>query len=196
MSLTRTVFVLLVSFAAVVSAHQSSGREQARPPERVNQDALTQKEFLDRVAKYVELRKGVEAKLPKLSDSADPKAIASHKAALLKALQRERQGAQRGDLFTPPARALIRRHVAGAAARPGSPARAAIQEENPGLIKLNINGEYPTSVPLPTVPPQVLAALPHLPDEDLEFRFVGSRLILLDARANMIVDYMDRALPG
>jgi hypothetical protein len=50
-------------------------------------------------------------------------------------------------------------------------------------------------MPLTTVPPQVLAALPRLPDEQIEFRFLSTRLILLDTRANMIVDYMERALP-
>jgi hypothetical protein len=175
-------------------AQQPAAQPEQRAPVAVNPDALTQKEFLDRVAKYLELRDTEEKKLPKLSDSADPKAIAAHKTALLKALQRARNGAKQGDIFTPPARALIRRHVAGATAKPGSPTRAAIQEENPGKITLAINGEYPTSVPLPTVPPQVLAALPRLPDEQLEFRFLGTRLILLDNKANMVVDFMDRAL--
>jgi hypothetical protein len=44
------------------------------------------------------------------------------------------------------------------------------------------------------MPPQILAALPKLP-EDLEYRFIGDRLILLDAHANLVVDYIDKALP-
>lgn len=193
----RAAFACVLCLTAVPSAQQSgnAGAKQEAPAAGVNQDALVQKEFLDRVNSYLELRKRAERGLPKVSDSTDPKTIAEHKEQLLKALQRERRGAKPGDLFTPPTRALIRRHVAGAAERPGSPARAAIRDENPGQIRLSINGEYPTSAPLPTVPPQVLAALPRLPDEQLEFRFVGSRLILLDSRANMVVDYMDRALP-
>ena len=61
-------------------------------------------------------------------------------------------------------------------------------------VPLTVNGRYPDTVPLSTVPPQVLQNLPTLP-EDLEYRFVGRRLILLDTHAHTIADYMDRALP-
>jgi hypothetical protein len=67
-------------------------------------------------------------------------------------------------------------------------------DENPGPIRLAVNGRYPDSVPLATMPPQVLAQLPRLPD-DLEYRFIASRLILLDVHAHIIVDYIDDALP-
>ena len=44
------------------------------------------------------------------------------------------------------------------------------------------------------MPPQLLSALPKLPEE-LEYRFIGERLILFDHHAHVIVDYVDRALP-
>ena len=44
-----------------------------------------------------------------------------------------------------------------------------------------------------TVPPNILAALPRLP-EDLEFRFVNRHMILLDVHANIIVDYVVNAI--
>jgi hypothetical protein len=62
------------------------------------------------------------------------------------------------------------------------------------VVKLTINGRYPDSIPVSTVPPQVLAVLPQLPSE-LEYRFIGTTLILLDARAHIIVDYMTGVLP-
>jgi len=49
-------------------------------------------------------------------------------------------------------------------------------------------------VPLSTVPPQVLSSLPKLP-EDLEYRFIGERLILLDVHAHIIADFMENAFP-
>ena len=58
-----------------------------------------------------------------------------------------------------------------------------------------VNGPYPQGLPVTTVPPQVLDALPRLPVKDLEYRFVGRRLVLLDTRADMVVDYVDNALP-
>ena len=42
------------------------------------------------------------------------------------------------------------------------------------------------------MPPQVLVALPKLPEE-LEYRFIQNSLILFDPHAHIIVDYMDRA---
>jgi len=59
---------------------------------------------------------------------------------------------------------------------------------------VSANGRYPDTVPLATMPPQVLAALPTLPDE-LEFRFIADRLILLDVPAHLVVDYIEDALP-
>jgi hypothetical protein len=44
------------------------------------------------------------------------------------------------------------------------------------------------------MPPQVLKALPKL-EEELEYRFIGERLVLMDARAHIIVDFTDDVLP-
>jgi hypothetical protein len=43
------------------------------------------------------------------------------------------------------------------------------------------------------VPPQVLAVLPKLPEE-LEYRFIGPRLILLDIHAHTVADYIENIL--
>jgi hypothetical protein len=59
---------------------------------------------------------------------------------------------------------------------------------------LAVNARYPDSVPLSTVPPQVLKGLPEL-SEELEYRFVGDSLILLDPHAHIIADYMERVFP-
>jgi hypothetical protein len=56
-----------------------------------------------------------------------------------------------------------------------------------------VNAKYPDSAPLPTVPPNLLAALPKLP-EGLEFRIINKDLILLDVDANLIVDFIRAAI--
>ena len=58
---------------------------------------------------------------------------------------------------------------------------------------LRVNDRYPDAIPLSTMPPQVLKALPKL-EEDLEYRFVGERLVLMDAHAHIIVDFTDDVL--
>jgi hypothetical protein len=54
---------------------------------------------------------------------------------------------------------------------------------------LTVNRPYPTSIPLVTVPAQLLAELPPLP-EALEYRLVDRRLLLRDRDANLIVDVL------
>jgi hypothetical protein len=49
-------------------------------------------------------------------------------------------------------------------------------------------------VPLSTVPPEVLQTLPTL-GEDMEYRFIGDDLILLDTHAHVVADVIEDALP-
>jgi len=67
-----------------------------------------------------------------------------------------------------------------------------LDKEYKGNAKLVVNARYPDEVPISTVPPQVLASLPKLPEE-LEYRFIQNSLILFDSHAHIIVDFMDRA---
>jgi hypothetical protein len=76
----------------------------------------------------------------------------------------------------------------------GQQIKRSILDENPGIVRLEVNGRYPDALPFSTVPPQVLQALPKLPDV-LEYRFVGERLILLDAHAHIVVDWIDHVFP-
>jgi hypothetical protein len=103
--------------------------------------------------------------------------------------------AKPGEIFTKEIRAYFRRQLEGVFAGPeGRKLKAAIMDENPGPIRLLVNGRYPDGVPLTTMPPQVLAALPKLPPE-LEYRFIGDRLVLLDEPAHLVVDFIQDALP-
>lgn len=191
--------VALALVAISCAAPGASPAASPTPPpqsQTVNPDAQIQQQFLEQVRHYLEVRKAAEGKLTRLPDKAEPEAISAHQTALLRALQSARRGAKPGDVFQERTRPLIRRLVAGAIASEGGAPKAAIEDENPGSqIRIAVNGPYPTTLPLATVPPQVLLALPRLPDEQLEYRFLGRRLILLDARANMVVDYMERAIP-
>jgi hypothetical protein len=75
--------------------------------------------------------------------------------------------------------------------------KLSLADENradPVALKLTVNGRYPDTVPLTSMPPQVLQTLPKL-TEDLEYRFVGDWLIMLDTHAHLIADYIDNALP-
>jgi hypothetical protein len=77
----------------------------------------------------------------------------------------------------------------------GPKLRDAMEDENPGeAVKLVVNGRYPDTIPLSTMSPQIIKALPPLPEE-LEYRFIQDALILLDVHAHIIVDYLSAAVP-
>ena len=198
-SLERRLIVLSVatalSFAPVASAgvRQKAGAVPAKG-QPVNADARALADVQARIAAYVALHRKLEDTIFKLSKDSTPEEIDKHHRALAQLLQQARRGAKAGDIFTPPATTVIRRLLDSVFGGPdGAALRASIMDENPGLLKIKINGGYPDSIPLSTMPPQVLEGLPRLPDE-LEYRFLGDRLILMDVHARTIVDLIDKAL--
>ena len=100
-----------------------------------------------------------------------------------------------GAVFVPAMQERIRQTLKKAFSGPdGKDLRASILDENAIGAPVRVNGPYPDEIPLTTMPPTVIEVLPKLPEE-LEFRFIGDRLILFDHHAHLIVDYVDRALP-
>jgi hypothetical protein len=65
--------------------------------------------------------------------------------------------------------------------------RQSLRNAEPVQLHLEINESYPANVPLQSTPPSLLENLPALPPE-IEYRITGQDLILLDAKANLIVD--------
>ena len=75
----------------------------------------------------------------------------------------------------------------------GAGLRASIRDENAGSLSIAVNARYPDKVPLATMPTKVLEGLPKLPRE-LEYRFLGDRLLLIDVDSHLIVDLIDHAV--
>ena len=158
-------------------------------------DAQALAEFNDRVTKYADLHRRLEATLPDLPKESNPTTIDAHQRALEKLIKAERKNAKPGDILTPATRTHFRQLLARVfAGKEGAALRGTIMDENPGKMALTVNSRYPDEVPLSTVPPQVLSSLPKLPPE-LEYRFIGDRLILLDVHSHTIADFMDKAVP-
>lgn len=188
--------VALVAGLALAAGH-ASGAHGRWPPAQGPPGPKTQAsaEFLARVNDYIELRRAVERSLPPLPRDSTPEQIDTRQRARARLIEQQRVRSQPGSVFTSAARAHFRTELLRVLSGPdGALLRSSIMDENPGRIALRINARYPDSLPLSTMPIQVLAVLPGLPEE-LEYRFVGDRLVLLDADAHLIVDYMDNALP-
>lgn len=183
--LTAAALVAL-GCAPVVEAEQSAAARDAR----------IRAEFLQRVDGYLEVHGKASDTLPRLARDAGPAEIDTHQRALGRAVEQLRPAAKQGDLFTKETRAYFRRQMIRAFRGPeGRVLRRSIMDENPGPIRLRVNGRYPDTVPLSTMPPSVLAELPPLP-APLQYRFIGKRLILLDVDAHIIVDFIENALPN
>jgi len=168
--------------------------QSGKPP--VNADAQALASLRERVDDYVALHKKLEATLPHLPKEATPQQIDTNQRALAKLIQAARKEAKPGDVFTPESRAAIHKLMALVFGGPdGKQLRDSIMDENVLRDRaLTVNSRYPDTVPLSTVPPQVLAGLPVLPEE-LEYRFIGHRLILMDVHAHIIIDFVDHAIP-
>ena len=171
--------------------------QPAPPPEGqpVNADARALEAMLARINDYAALHKKLENTLPNLSKETTPEKIDKNQRELGRLIQQQRRNAKPGDIFAPDAQAVIKSLLARVFAGPeGAALRSSIMDENPVSIKLRVNDRYPDSVPLSTVPPQVLQGLPKLPEE-MEFRFINRTLILMDVHAHIIVDLIQNALP-
>jgi len=160
----------------------------------VNPDAVTIEQFKQRVGEYIALHRKLESTLPALPKQTNPQQVDAHQRALAKLIQQARAAAKPGDIFDPPMQALVRRLLVPVfSGKAGAQIKSEITDnEYKGDVKLVVNGRYPDEVPVSTMPPQVLQALPKLP-EDLEYRFVLTNLILFYPHAHIIPDFVERA---
>jgi hypothetical protein len=186
--LSRHASVLLGSVMVACSI-APAGAQQATNP-----DAKVLADYQSRIDEYMKLHKRFERESPPLKENKNPATIEASQKAMAGKLQAARKGAKQGEIFTPDVQRLFRRLMYPEMERPeAADTKASMKEDAPKGVPLKVNAEYPEAAPLPTVPPNLLAALPKLP-EDLEYRFINKHLILRDVHANLIVDYMSNAL--
>ena len=187
---TRTI-PLLVALAAVMfaCAPHTATRRLAEPPR-----TPATSEFDARTAAYASLHRRVAASVPAPKTTDDPARIVYHRKELAEALRDARPDAHQGMIFTPPIQDDFRRLVSADLQSRAPDDRQAVGREVPHL-PFHVNDAYPDRLPQATVPPMLLARLPRLPKE-LEYRFYGRHLILLDVDANLIVDYIPDVLPA
>jgi hypothetical protein len=145
--------------------------------------------FLKRVSEYLELRSAIAKVYPEVKETGDPGKISAREQALGQAIANARWSAKAGDIFgAEMSPHLVRILAEDWESRSPADRKALFGEVPPGL-ELKVNQPYPTSIPLVSVPAQLLARLPTLP-EALEYRLVDRRLLLRDRDANVIVDVL------
>jgi hypothetical protein len=186
---TSLAIALILACASVGYAQDAKTDQKPEPPRfKVEIFGDVMADFSARVSAYVELRDELRKGTPALAVG-DPAQVRHAVDALAARIRVARADARRGDIFTP----TISREFKKVLVQTDDTTWADIVDDNPGEFSTRINGSYPEKKPFSTVPPNILAALPRLPD-DLEYRFLGRHLILLDTRASVIVDWIPYAM--
>ena len=182
---------LLVLFASVGHAQTKSTNPGRHTPGFYVQgwgDTVT--DFNTRVRNYFELRGKLQTGLPAQAITDNPAAIRLAQFALAQEIRVARSGARQGEFFTLTTSVEFKRVLL---LTMSATTWAVIMAENPGEFRHQINGSYPDGKPFSTVPGNILALLPQLPD-DIQYRFLGRHLILYDLRANVILDRIPYAI--
>lgn len=187
--LTATALLLLPSSTLAAGTAPCCG--SAAAPHETQASA----EFLARVDRYVDLHRALEAPLGPEQICGDPEQLQRSSSGLAAAIRQARAGARPGDVFSPEIAAFFRATVASVVrGRYDVPALLDEMDEEglPQVVELEVNGAFPWLAGN-LMPPGLLRALPPLPEE-LEYRLVGPDLVLLDVRANLVVDWVEDAL--
>ena len=185
--ISTRALAMVALFAISVTVSAQNSRSERVP------DAQIALDLQARAKAYLDLRKKVAGNAPSPGDS--PAAITSAQRDLANKIRVARAGTKQGDIFTPAIAAYVKRQIAATISGPhGSDIRASLRRAEPVKIQLQVNQSYPEKVPLQSTPPSLLMNLPDLP-KGLEYRVLGSELVLRDADANIVVDYVPNALP-
>lgn len=168
----------------------------AKTPVRTaqNSEAASQADFQKRTNAYLQLRESLAKKLEPLSPTASASDLQARQQALAAALRTARANARQGDMIPVPVQDHIRRTVQADLQRREPAAKRATLEEVPQGPLPGINKTYPEQAALPTIPALLLASLPPLPD-NLQYRFFGRHVVLLDGDTEIVVDYVRDCLP-
>ena len=163
--------------------------------QRVNVGAQHIADFQQRIGDYVKLCHEAAAGMPGQKPTDSPGTMSNQERELAQRIRSLRPSARKGDIFTPEISAEFLRLIRLAWRNPdAAQMRRSLARAEPVSIKIHINDAYPASIPLQSMPPTLLQNLPSLPKE-LEYRVIGHNLVLRDARANLIVDFIERVIP-
>jgi hypothetical protein len=179
-----------IAFAAVTGCKEPEPERPANPADTLFAD------FAARLDSYIDVRKDITDSIGDLDPTRSQAEIAARATALANAIMAARSGAKQGDIFTPEFSSFIATLIRQEYSRRRVPVietREDQQEELPAFEPA-VNQLYPTTYPLATFPPALLPLLPPLP-EQVEYRIVRDNLLLRDVEANLILDYMPRAVP-
>jgi len=190
------IFAIASVIACACNRSNTPSAQTGLTPEQQAADAAGFKEFDVHVKDYIKLHNAMEAVIPKVKPTDLPELINAHQQALARKIREARLGAKQGEIFTPAAQKSFQDVVHTTMRGPrGANADATMKQGAPlAETSLNMNDGYPDGVPYTTVPPTLLQVFPKLP-EQLVYRVVVRDLVLLDLKANLVVDLIPGIIP-
>ena len=189
-----TILTVPVLFASLLQPSATRDCDVGRfgDPAR---DERTLASFSMAVEAYAALHRRLEWAVPPEWMIADREHSAFTAAQLAAVLRDARPDARTGDFFTPAVAEVFRLRIRAGLREDGydlSPRAFADDEEGDGdVVRLAVNRPLPWGVTGATWP-AALRSLPVLPPE-LEYRFFGQRLVLLDLHAALVIDVLELA---
>ena len=150
-------------------------------------------QFMNRVYEYVETHRRIAAGIEQPLCS-DPEELTRQADALAAAIRDARPRAKEGDIFTLAAGEMFRAQIAAMVRRSNFDVAAFLARHGSEGEELEVHvfGTMPWRTHLALMP--IVRELPELPPE-LEYRFAGRHLVLIDLGGNMVVDVLRDALP-
>ena len=153
--------------------------------------------FEQAVSRYVTLHRQLEQSVPPLEVTDDMYALFEATEALATLIREARPQAREADIFDPEVNQILRTRIQAVL----EDHQIAIDEllaeimleVPPGLQPPRTNERFPWDWGA-AIPVCLLDVLPELPEE-LEYRFAGRDLVLIDIHAELVVDVLRGALP-
>lgn len=191
MGLTRSIALAFIVAGLTAGAAGAGQRSDSAPTD----EAAAVAQFQAALADYMLVRERLRSEIR--GPVAFSTAVELNQAsdALAGAIQRARSGARPGSIFVGPVATMLKRRVDEVVRRDRlGPVLANIDDEETTPKTPSVHLRFPAASQMATMPPALLAALPPLPKE-LEYRIVGTFLVLRDIDAALILDYIPAAVP-
>ena len=189
----RKLLAIIVFAAATAQPSLPWAAGQQTPD--ASADAAAIKQFDAAIAKYMALRRSLRSEVSGPVKNSSSAQVNSASDALAGSIQRARQGAQVGAIFTPPVAAVLKRRILDTVrAEKLELSLADIDDEGSAGPAPKLHLRLPVTAQMATMPPALLKVLPVLPKE-LEYRIIGRYLVLRDVDASLIIDYVPAAVP-
>jgi hypothetical protein len=187
--------LLAIGVFVIVAAQPSLPWAAGQPEPNASADGAAVRQFEEAIARYMAMRRKIHGEVPGPVKNSSSTQVNDAVDALAGSIQRARQDAQVGSIFSAPVAAVIKRRIADAVRTENlAPVLADIDDDGQAAAPPKLHLRLPVSAQLATMPPSLLKVMLPLPKE-LEYRIVGRYLVLRDVDASLIIDYIPAAVP-